>query len=166
MNGFNSGATFSIAFDNFNNPPINSLVLTPINLRMNLVDQTNTQVYTSYFPNIFISQSNSTATPASLGGSLTRSNSARGASTNHYMNFNWPYTSSSASSEKIVMKISGGITCCRSFTSLVLNDSQSSYSVLWSNPNTNTTVYSTPSKGLNVNTNWCILNVINPNQVS
>ncbi len=82
------------------------------------------------------------------------------------MNFNWPYTSSATSSEKIVMKISGGITCCQSFTSIVLNDSQSNYGVLWSNPNTNVTVYSTPSKSFNVNTNWCIKNVRNPNLVA
>jgi hypothetical protein len=86
--------------------------------------------------------------------------------TQHYMNFNWPYASTAAKSEKIVMKISGGITCCQSFTSLTLNDSQSTYTPLWSNPNTNVSVYLTPSKGNNVNTNWFIQNVNNPNQVA
>lgn len=166
MSGFSSGVTFSIVFDNFNNPPINSLVLIPINLRMNLVDRTNTKVYTSHFPNIFISQSTNIATPTNLGGSLTMSNGYRGVSTNHYMNFNWPYASTATTSEKIVMKITGGITCNNAFTSLTLNDSQSTYTPLWSNPSTNVTVYSTPTKSNNVNTNWCILNILNPNQVS
>jgi hypothetical protein len=64
------------------------------------------------------------------------------------------------------MKISGGITCCQSFTSLTLNDSQSTYTLLWSNPNTNISVYAMPTKGNNVNTNWCIRNVNNPHQVA
>lgn len=166
MSGFSSGATFSLTFDNFNNPPINTLIVTPIDLRMNLIDRTNTKIYTSNFQNIYISQSSNIVTPTNLGGSLTMSNSYRGVSTNHYMNFNWPYGSTAFTSEKIVMKITGGITCCQAFSSLTLSDSQTTYSVLWSNPNTNTTVYSTPTKGYNQNTNWYISNIINPNQVS
>ncbi len=72
MAGFSSGAAFSIAFDNFNNPPITTLVLTPINVRINLVDRTNTRVYTTFFPNIFISQSTSITIPSNIAVTISR----------------------------------------------------------------------------------------------
>lgn len=94
------------------------------------------------------------------------SSSNRGDSTNHYINLNWPYSSNyNDISQKIVMKIYGGITCCQSFSSLSLSDSQTSYTLLWTNTGTNTSVYRTPSKST-INTYWYINNVINPNQVS
>ncbi len=168
ISGFSANTNFKIAFDNFNNPPINTLILTPINMRVNLVDRTNTRVYTSYFPNIYYSDSINTAVPANLGGSIGISNNNRGASTNHHMFIaDWPYNSNSADvSQKIVLKIAGGITCCQSFNSLTLTDSQTGYTLLWSNPNANTSVYETPSKGINTDTYWYINNVVNPNQVS
>lgn len=65
------------------------------------------------------------------------------------------------------MKIAGGITCCQTFSSLTLSDTQvGSYGTpLWSNPILNITVYNTPTLGVGTNINWNINNVVNPNQV-
>jgi hypothetical protein len=164
--GFTSGATFQVAFDNFNNPPINTLILTPVNLRINLVDRTNSKLYTSYFPNLYYSDSINVGVPSSLSGSIVVSGPNRGASSTHYTAVSWPYSSNSGDvSQKIVMKIYGGITCCRAFTSLSLSDDQTGYTLLWANAGTNTSVYVTPSKST-ISTNWYISGVINPNQVS
>jgi hypothetical protein len=107
FSGFSANTNFRIAFDNFNNPPINTLILTPINVRVSLVDRTSTRVYTSFFPNVYFSDSTNIAVPASLGGSIGISNNVRGASTNHHMYIaDWPYNSNGADvSQKIVMKI-------------------------------------------------------------
>lgn len=167
--GFSAGKSFQLSFDNFNNPPINKLILVPINLRMNLVDRTNTAIFTSYFPNVYYSDSVNVGVPTNLGGSFTRSNNYRGATNvNHYMNLNWPYNSNSGDvSQKIVMKIYGGITCCQSFVNLYMNDSQSStYTPLWTNSAANVSVYITPTKGSGTNTNWFIKGINNPNEVS
>lgn len=166
--GFSSETSYQISFDNFNNPPLNSLTLQPINLRLNLIDRSNTKMYTSYFPNLYISDSVNVGVPSSLGGSVTMATSQRGASTNHYMGLSWPYNSNSGYiSQKTVMKISKGITCCQSFSSLSLNDTQSStYTLLWTNPFVNISVYRTPTKSVSTSTNWHILSVVNPNQVS
>lgn len=141
----------------------------PINLSMSLVDRTNTAIYTSFFPNVYQSDSINAGVPSNLGGSFTRSNNFRGATNvDHYMNLNWPYNSNSADvSQKIVMKIYGGITCCQNFASLYMNDSQASvYNLLWTNSAANTSVYATPSKAVSTNTNWFIKGVNNPNQVN
>lgn len=166
--GFSSGTVYQISFDNFNNPPLNSLRLLPINLELNLVDRTNTKLYTSFFPDIYISDSVNVVVPSSLGGSVSMATSQRGSSTNHYVGISWPYNSNyNYISQKTVMKIYKGITCCQTFSSLSLNDSQSSgYTLLWTNPFLNISVYRTPSKSVSTSTSWHILSVVNPNQVS
>jgi hypothetical protein len=122
--GYTAGTSFQIAFDNFNNPPLNTLILVPINLRVNLVDRTNNKVYTSYFPNVYYSDSVNVGVPSNLGGSITMGDSHRGYSTYHYTNLNWPYNSDSTDiSQKIVLKILGGITCSQSIANLYLSDS-------------------------------------------
>jgi hypothetical protein len=92
--GFSSTTNFHIAFDNFTNPPLNTLTLVPINLRLNLMDRTNTKLYTSYFPNIYVSDSVNVGVPSNLGGTISGVSSTRGASTYHYMSLSWPYASS------------------------------------------------------------------------
>lgn len=165
--GYTAGTNFKLAFDNFNNPPLQALFMVPINVRINLRDRTNSKVYTSYFPQIYISDSFNTVIPTNIGGSLSRTSASRGIGNYHYLNLNWPYNSNSGDiSQKIVMKLQGGITCCRAFSSLTLIDSQSAvYTLLWSNLRANTSVYITPTKGYTTNTNLTIQNVINPEAV-
>lgn len=164
--GFSSGVNYQIAFDNFNNPPITTLYLVPINLRLSLMDRTNTRLYTSYFPNIYYSKSININIPTNLGGSIAMTNAARGALNYHYLNLNWPYSSDSTdSSQKLVFKMEGGLTSCNTFTSLSLVDSQSStYTLLWRNTGLNISVFETPSKNI-VNTNLTISQPTNPQLV-
>ena len=94
-----------LSFDNFNNPPVNALVLIPINLRMNYIDcsadfVTSYGSRTSYFPNIYYSDSRNVAAPAAMGSNhgntITRSHNTRGTQTLHYWNFqSWPFNSNS-----------------------------------------------------------------------
>ena len=163
--GFSSGVNYKVAFDNFNNPPITTLYLVPIDLRLSLVDRTNTRLYTSFFPNIYYSDSINVIVPSNLGGSIAMTSSARGASNYHYLNLNWPYNSNNAdSSQKVVFKIEGGITSCNAFSGLSISDSQGGYSLIWSNTGTNTSVYEIPSKG-QINTNLTINTPTNPQLV-
>lgn len=135
---------------------------------MSLVDRTSTAIYTSYFPNVYYSDSVNVGVPTNLGGSFSRSDNYRGStSVYHYMNLNWPYNSNSGDvSQKIVMKIYGGITCCQSFTNLYMSDSQTGYTLLWTNTAANVSVYITPTKGVSTNTNWFINGINNPNEVN
>jgi hypothetical protein len=100
---------------------------------------------------------------SSVSGSLTASSYNRGALTNHYIGTSWPYTSANTDiSQKVVLKIGGGITCCQSFSSLSLSDSQTSYTLLWTDTIANISVYRTPSKSATTSTNLYINNVYNP----
>jgi len=163
---FSAGATLQLAFDNFNNPPLQTLFNVPINVQVNFKDRTNNKVYTSYFPQIYVSQSANVNIPTNLGGTLARTSSYRGVSNTHYLAMSWPYNSNSADvSQKVVMKIFGGITAVQPFSSFVLVDSQLYYTLLWANVNANTSVYSTPSKSYTTSTNLQITNVINPQAV-
>lgn len=165
FNGFSSGVNYKVAFDNFNNPPITTLYLVPIDLRLSLVDRSNTRLYTSFFPNIYYSDSINIVIPSNLGGSIAMTNSARGVANYHYLNLNWPYNSNNAdSSQKFVFKIEGGITSCNAFSGLSITDSQGGYTLIWSNTGTNTSVYEIPSKGI-VNTNITINTPTNPQLV-
>jgi hypothetical protein len=144
------------------------LFFVPINLRIQLRDRYYKNGYTSYFPNIYYSDSTNIAVPTNLGGSIGWTSSARGASNLHYMNLNWPYTSNSADvSQKLFVRVLGGITCCQSFNNLNLQDSQgATYNILWTNTKANITVYSTPSKNSGTNTNLTLRNVNNPQPVN
>ena len=161
---FNSGTTFELAFDNFNNPSEQPLFLVPIDLRISFFDRTNNDVYTSYFPEIFASDSVDVSIPQGVGGSLSRSNSARGGSGYQYINMHWPYSSNSGDkSEKLVLKMEGGITCCNAFSNFYLDTNRtSSFSVLWRDDVANMTVYSTPSISYNTYLRFEIMNVNNP----
>ena len=78
----------------------------------------------------------------------------------------WPYSSGSNVHDKIVMKIDGGVTCCRAFSSLdYLTDNYQTYTVLWANTKANTTIYQMPARSSGTSTNFRINNVINPNPV-
>jgi hypothetical protein len=77
---FASGTNLLLAFDNFNNPPLQSLFAVPINVQVNFKDRTNKKVYTSYFQQLYLSQSTNVNIPTNLGGSLARTSTYRGAS--------------------------------------------------------------------------------------
>lgn len=164
---FTSGTQFSLSFDGFNNPPSQILFLVPINVRISLQDRTNGKTYTSYFPQVYASDSINVGVPASIGGgSLSYSNLYRGASNFYYYALTWPYSSSTSNSQKIVLKIGGGATCCQTFSSLLLNDTESTYTLLWSNPLLNMSVWKTPTKTFNTVTGFAVKNIINPQAVS
>ena len=133
-------------------------------MRITYVDRSNNDVHTSNFPSVYISDSENIGVPTVISGSLSRANSARGGSTYHYVNINWPYSSNyNDISQKVVMKIEGGITCCNNYDSFVLDDNRtSSYTELWTDKVANITVYRTPSITNGYSTQMQIKNVVNP----
>ena len=65
------------------------------------------------------------------------------------------------------MKIDGGVTCCRSYSSLAsISDNYISYTKLWVNTKANTSVYTLPNRNSGTSTTLRINNVINPNPVA
>jgi hypothetical protein len=65
------------------------------------------------------------------------------------------------------MKINGGMTCCSSFNSLsTLTDNYVTYTVLWTNPAANISVYILATRGSGASTTFRINNVVNPFPVS
>lgn len=163
FSAWSNPSTFLVAFDNFNNPPLQPLFLVPINVKVAYFDRTNNRAYRSYWPSIYLSDSINIGSQSSISGSLTASNGYRGSNTNHYIGTSWPYSSTySDISQKIVLKIGGGITCCQSFSSLSLSDSQTSYTLLWTDTTANMSVYRTPSKSISTSTNLYINNINNP----
>lgn len=154
-----------MAFDNFNNPSLQPLFLVPINVRITYVNRNANDIFTSNFPSVFISDSHNIGIPTSISGSLARSNSNRGTTSAYqYTNIYWPYSSNyNDISEKMVMKIEGGITCCNSYDNFVLDDNQvGSYTELWTDKTANMTVYRTPTHSNNLYTQIQIKNVNNP----
>jgi hypothetical protein len=123
-------------------------------MRISYYDRANNDVYTSNFPSIFISDSVNKGIPSEISGSLSRSSSSRGSSTNHYVTMNWPYSSNyNDISEKVVLKVEGGITCCNSFSSMYFDSNRTgSFSLLWRDKVANISVYRTPSITYNYNT--------------
>ena len=67
---------------------------------------------------------------------------------------NWPYSSNyNDISEKVVLKVEGGITCCNSFSSMYFDSNRTgSFSLLWRDNVANISVYRTPSITYNYNT--------------
>ena len=117
-------------------------MLVPINLKISYVNRPNNDVYVSEFPSVYVSDSHNRVVPSSISGSLQRSSSERGASSTFYTVINWPYDSRSPDvTEKIVMKIQGGITCCQNYDSFVLDDTRTSGDIneLWTNKLANIT---------------------------
>jgi hypothetical protein len=69
--------------------------------------------------------------------------------------------------DKLVFKMNGGATCCRSFSSLaVLTDNYVTYTPLWINTKANTSVYVLASRSGGTSTTFYINNIINPNPVN
>ena len=172
--GFSANQNIQLAFDNFNNPPLQPLFLVPINLRINLQDYANKLVYTSYFPNIFFSDSfniNSTTTKGTVSANPASGNlgASTYSSSNNYYRINaisWPYNSGSQNWDKLVFKMKGGATCCRVFSSLaVLTDNYVTYTPLWINTRANTSVYILASRSGGTSTTFYINNIVNPNPV-
>jgi len=172
---FGIGANLRISFDNFNNPPRNIHVLLPINLRINYIDGSNSAVTsystrTSYFPNIYYSDSVNLGVPAAMSSNnVVSGNNQRGA-TNvvHYWTINsWPFSSSSSDvSQKISFKLQGGYTCCQNHDLLRFSDNTVYYTRLWVNNAANTSVYVMPDRGQGNSANFHINAIRNPEQVN
>lgn len=137
-----------------------------MDVRISFVDRTNTRIYTSRFPSVYASDSINRGIPTALSGTWTRVNAARGITgTYHYFSFNWPYNSNIGDiSQKIVMKIGGGITCCYTFTSFTLSDSVAgtTYTRLWYDSVANISVYQTPTISSGTSMQQRITNIKNP----
>ena len=99
-----------------------------------------------------------------MGGTFYRSTSYRGASGYQYLSVGWPYSSNYADiSQKVVLKIRGGVTCCNAYDNFYLDDNiTSAYTELWTDKTANITVYRTPTRNSGTSTNMQILNVVNP----
>lgn len=136
----------------------------PINVRITFFDRTNKKTYTSYFPSVYASDSINRGVPTVVSGSLSRSTSNRGSSTYHYISTSWPYSSNyNDISQKMLMKINGGVTACAAFSSFTLSDNNTgSYTLLWTNKISNISVYRTPSQSVGVATNIKFNNIVNP----
>lgn len=164
---FSANKNIKVAFDNFNNPPIQTLFRIPINLKIKFIDAVNEKQYTSSFPNIYFSDSINIRNTAKSTNSLSANNGYHGASTYYYWTIGWPYSSSGNIDDKIVMKIKGGATCCSPFSSLsTLSDNYTYYTNLWINTKANTSVYAMPSRSVSTTIRLYISNVVNPNPVS
>lgn len=163
---FSAGQTVIIALDNFNNPPTQNLFRVPINLRVRFVDANNEKYYSSYFPMIYFSDSLNVKNASTSTGSLSANNGYLGASTYLTWTLGWPYSSGSNVWDKMVLRLNGGVTCCRAFSSLTLSDNMTGYTNLWINTRANVSVYIMPSRSSSTSTRFYINNVINPNPVS
>lgn len=160
-----SGTNWKIAFDGFSNPAIQTLYMYPINTRISFIDRTNNKVYTSNFLNLYSSDSINRGVPSALSGSLQFASNSRGASTYNYISTTWPYSSNyNDISQKVTLKLGGGITCCNAFSSFTLSDNRtgSGYTLLWTDSVLNMSVYRTPSITGGWSTDLQILNVVNP----
>jgi hypothetical protein len=138
----------------------------PLNVRISFLDRTNIKKYTSYFPSVYASDSVNRGIPSPISGSLAFSSANRGAGATHYMSTSWPYSSNfNDISQKVVLKVRGGITCCTSFANLGLTDNRtggSAYTLLWTDKVTNISVYRTPSITGTLSTDLQITGVTNP----
>ena len=100
-------------------------------MKISYINRANNDIWTSYFPSIFVSDSIDTAIPSVLSGGFFMTNDDRGVSNTHYTSISWPYSSNyNDISEKIVMKIQGGITCCQNYANFVLDDNRTSSNTL------------------------------------
>ena len=161
-----TGTNWKIAFDEFSNPGVQTLYMHPINVRITFLDRTNIRTYTSYFPSLYASDSVNRGIPSAISGSLAFSNANRGASSTHYISTSWPYSSNyNDISQKVVLKVRGGVTCCTSFANLGLTDNRtggSAYVLLWTDRVANVSVYRTPSITGSWATDLQITGIANP----
>lgn len=114
---------YELAFDEFNNPAQQTYKDTPINLIVRMVDRSNDNVFVSEFPSIYVSNSFDIDTPTVVSNTLAHNDAERGDSQTQDLRFTWPYTTTTAISEKISISIQGGITCCQDFDSIGIRDS-------------------------------------------
>lgn len=157
---------FKLAFDNFDNPSLQTLFLVPINIQFRYIDRTNNRKYTKYWPSIYLSDGKSFGNSASISGNLDQTNNNRGASNTQFISIGWPYTSDyNDNSQKVVMKISGGITATTPFNSLNLRDNVIAYDLLWRNTRANISVYRTPTRIATTGVNLQITGVVNPHPI-
>jgi hypothetical protein len=162
MSSWNASTSFKLAFDNFNNPSMQTLFLTPINIQFRYIDRTNNRKYSSYWPSVYLSDSINMGSSTAISGSLAQSASNRGASSTQYVTISWPYSSNAGDvSQKVVLKLAGGVTCCNSFSNMNLRDNGVSYTLLWRDTKANVSVYQTPSRSSGSVDMW-ITGVINP----
>ena len=90
-----------------------------------------------------------------------------GSSTYHQWTVSWPYSTGAGPDDKLLVKMTGGVTCCRSYSSLAsLTDNYRTYTALWTNTKANTSVYQLASRSSGTSTTFRINNVINPNPVN
>lgn len=161
-----SGTNWKVAFDEFSNPAVQTLYMYPINVRISFNDRTNNKKYTSYFPSLYASDSVGRGIPSAISGSLSFTNGYRGASSTHYISTSWPYSSTySDISQKVVLKVRGGVTCCTPFSNLGLTDNRtggSAYTLLWTDKVANISVYRTPSITGGWSTDFQVTGIVNP----
>ena len=123
-------------------------------------------MYTSYFPHIFFSDSLNVRNEAALTGSMSANSGSLGVSTYLKWTLGWPYSSGSNIHDKLVVKIDGGVTCCKAYSSLAsLTDNYRTYTALWINTKANTSIYWLPTRSSGTSTTFKINNVRNPNPV-
>lgn len=138
----------------------------PINVRVSFFDRTNSKTFTSYFPSIYASDTVNRVVPQifSNTSALTLSSTTRGSSSYYYFNLNWPYTSSNSDiSQKMILKINGGVTCCTLFSSFALyNNRTGTQTLLWTNKISNISVYRTDSISSGASTQIRINSHTNP----
>jgi hypothetical protein len=75
-----------------------------MDMTITFVDLTTKKIYTSFFPEIYTSDSiNINSNPTDLSATYYTTNNTYGASTSHYLTFNWPQVSSNTVSEKTMV---------------------------------------------------------------
>lgn len=162
MDTFTSGTTFRISFDGFTNPSMNTLLVTPMDVTITFIDMTTRKVYSTFFPELYVSDSvNINPTPVSLSSTYYMDSNIYGASTRHRLNFNWPQSSTNTISEKTLVALSGGILCCTAISGLSFDGQSRTFPVLWANTKANIVVLDTPSMSTG-GTNFYINSLVNP----
>ena len=137
----------------------------PINTLISFIDRTNNKVYTSHFMSLYSSDSINRGVPGVMSGTPYFTNTNYGSSNYNYIPTTWPYTSNfNDITQKVTLKIGGGVTCCNSFSNLQLSDNRTghAYTLLWTNTVANISIYRPPSFAIGLTIDMRILNVINP----
>lgn len=103
--------------------------------------------------------------PTDLAVSYSRDTTTYGVSSAsgyyHYLNFNWPYSASGGVSEKILLKMDGGVLCCATFSNFGYRAQSTNIGTLWINTKINQVVMATPSFSA-TSTSLRISGIVNP----
>lgn len=145
---------------------MNTVLLTPMDVTIVFHDLTTTKVYMTQFQEIYVADSvNVNANPTDLSVSYSRDSTIYGYSSSsgyyHYLNFNWPYNAASGVSEKILLKMDGGVLCCASFSGFSYRAQSTNIGTLWVNTKINQVVMASPSFSA-TSTNLRISGIVNP----